>query len=134
MSILDSRLEAIEDNISLKKEYQKSVVMIKRMVNSLRPYNIIEDVRACPNDLLGGSVTLNVKTLPKDVQMKVWHDSNQWYFAFFKSGPGNFTQLIDNTFNKEGVMVIAELEEVEKRLLDFLANEVYNRDKEEVIS
>ena len=79
------------------------------------------------------SVTIKLSTLPKNVVIKVWADSNMFYLAFYNESDDNLPVRIFNTFNEDGLLIMKSLDVVEDRLLDFIANEYYNQKNTEVL-
>lgn len=127
MQVLDERLYKLKENCDANTQFSDLSALATRLINDLRPYDIIEKIELEPNDLLNGSIGLHIKTMPRTVVLKVWFNSNMFYLSFFKKTSDNFDEQLKQTFNESGIMPAKTLQEVEERILDFLANEVYNR-------
>ena len=121
------RLLLIESNMGKNGVWEHLAIMGKEMFESLRDTKIITKVELRPTDMLSGSILFHVATMPNGVVLKIWQNSDAFYVAFFKQTPEYFEQQIPNTFNENGVLPCDSLDAVELRLLDFFANEIFNR-------
>ena len=134
MFVFEERLMLLEENCEKNQPYLILAKMASKLIESLQSYKIIEKIDLAPNDLLNGSISIYITTMPKGVVLKIWHNSNMYYLSFFKKTSDNFDEQLRQTFNESGIMPAKTIEEAEERVLDFLANEVYNRDTRSVLT
>jgi len=127
-NMVKERLEILDSHCKKNKEFELMSLLAKELINELREYNIIEKIDMQPNCMLNGSIGIHITTMPKDIVLKLWHNSNMYYMSFFQTNSNFFDKQLKETFNDRGVMPIKDIDEAEERILDFLSNEICNRD------
>lgn len=130
----DSRLETIDGKVNNNQVYGFMVSLAKDIFDATKHVGIVEKIECCPNKMNWGCVWFHIRTLPEDVVLKLWWDSDSYYAGFYQKYNDFFDQLIPGTINEQGVMVLNDIDEAENRILDFLANEEYGSKRTEVIS
>lgn len=130
----DERLKTINAKVKDNQVYGFMVSLGKDIFEATKDVGIVQKVECCPNKMNWGCVCFHIRTLPEDVVLKLWWDSDSYYAGFYQKYNDFFDQLIPGTINEQGVMVLSDIDEAEERILDFLANEEYGSKKTEVIS
>ena len=131
---LNERMILLSENCSGNKQLQEMSTLAHTLSNDLRDYDIIRKIVIAKNDLLNGCIELYITTMPESIVMKLWYNSNMYYLSFFKKSDDFFDVQLKETFNASGIMPAHTIEEAEERILDFLANEVFNRDTKVVLT
>lgn len=130
----NDRLKLIKKRVDSNKEYEYMVQLAKELFESTKEYNIIEKVQCYPNKMNYGCVSFHIKTLPEDVVLKLWWDSDCYYAGFYQVYNEMFDQLLPGTINEQGVMVLEDIDVAESRIMDFLANEEFGQRNIKTIS
>lgn len=133
-SAFKKKLKSIDDKVAKNQVYEFMVSLAKDIYEGTKEFDIIEKVECCPNEMNWGCVCFHVKTLPEDVVLKLWWDSDSYYAGFYQKYNDFFDQLIPRTVNEQGVMVLVDMDEAEERILDFLANQHYGKENKKTIS
>ena len=129
---IESRLKLIEENLSKNNIWHDIETTVKDLYESLKDQKIFRKIELNPNDTMGGSVSFHFTTHPPNILLKLWHDSGNYYISLYKK-IDNFDHQITNTFNELGILTLPSLDEFEERILDFIANEIANRDHRQIL-
>lgn len=130
----NERLKVIDERVESTPTYHFMVSLAKDIFEVTKDTGIIKKIECCPNKMIWGCVWFHLETLPDDVVLKLWWDSDTYYAGFYQKYNDLFDQLIPGTINEQGVMVLNDIDEAEERILDYLANEHYGRSRIKEIS
>ena len=130
---VEERLEAIENNINSREIFEHMVSLAKEIHEGLKSFDIIKKVELRPNDLRGGSISFYITTHPESIFIKLWNEQGYYFLSLFRKIEGMFDQQLTGTFNEDGILTCKDLDEFEERILDFLSNEIYNREHTEIL-
>jgi hypothetical protein len=127
---IEDRIKVIEGNMKSNNIWEDMKSVAIELFDLLSYHNeecgVIKRIEMNPNDMTGGSINYYFTTLPENILLKLWHDSGNFYMSLFRKIEGAFDQQLSGTFNVEGVLVLKDLDEFENRILDFVANEIFN--------
>jgi len=123
----DDRLKKIEERVKSNIAYEHMVDLAESLFKATENYKIIKKVQCYPNKMNYGCVSFYIKTLPEDIVLKLWWDSDCYYAGFYQIYNEMFDQLLPGTINEQGVMVLDDIDVAEERIMDFLANEEYGQ-------
>ncbi len=133
-SIFSEKINEIDTKVSKTGAYDDMVSLSKDIYYGVKEKNIINKIECCPNEMNHGCVCFHVSTLPEDVVLKLWLDSESYYAGFYQKYSDLFDQLIPRTINEQGIMILNDINDAKERILDFLANQWYARENKEIIS
>lgn len=125
MKEIEDRIKQIADNVEGLPVWKDMVDISKELNESLKEYDIIRKIIMNPNDFLGGSVNFYFMSQPEGVFLKLWHDGGVFYISLYRKEDDGFDVQLTNTFNKEGLIPLTDLDEFEQTILNYVANEVY---------
>jgi len=131
---LEERLSKIDDNLKKNNNWTDMKEISMELFESLREYKIINKLELNPNDMSGGSVNFYFTSLPDSVCLKLMHDSDSYYMSFFRRMEDSFDQQLTGIFKDADVVPLTDLDKFEEMMLDFCANEIYNRTHKETVS
>jgi hypothetical protein len=130
---IQDRLQAIDNNVQAQEIFNHMVTLSREIHKGLEIFDIINKVELRPNDLRGGSISFYISTFPDAIFIKLWNESGYYFLSLFRKIEGMFDQQLTGTFNEDGILTCKDLDEFEERILDFLANEIYNRKHTEIL-
>lgn len=122
-----SRISVIGKRVDNNLMWTHMAALATNMFNSLKSTGVLRKVELRPNDMINGSIVFYIDTMPKDIIMKVWQNSDVFYIAFFLNNDEYFEHQIQRTFNENGTLPCDSLDDVEDRLLDFFASVMFNK-------
>jgi hypothetical protein len=131
---LEDRLEAIDNNVKSRDIFEHMASLATEIHEGLKSFDILTKVELRPNDLRGGSISFYVSTFPDSIFVKLWNEQGFYYLSLFRKINGAFDQQLTGTFNEDGILTCNDLDEFEERILDFLANEIYNREHTRILT
>ena len=130
----EKRLRDIDAKVEENQVYKHMLSLGRDVFEATKGTGIVTKVEGCPNKMVWGCVWFHVRTLPDDVVLKLWWDSDTYYAGFYQKYNDFFDQLIPGTINEQGVMMLDDIDTAEARILDYLANEEYGSSRIEIIS
>ena len=131
---IEERLKLIKSIIEKNNVFSDMASLGKELFEGLKEYGILRKMELNPNDMIGGSIALFISTFPETISIKLWFEGGTYYMSMFRKIEGMFDQQLTGTFNDSGVISLKDLDEFEERILDFIANEIYNRKHKEVLT
>ena len=127
MKEIDERIASIKNNIESYPVWKDMMAVTREIYEKLKEYHIIRKIIMSPNDFCGGSINFYFTSQPESVSLKMWQDGGNPYMSLFRKMEDGFDVQLTNTFNKEGIIPLNDLDEFEQRILDYVANEIYNK-------
>ena len=130
---IEKRLKEIIENMKTNNKWDDMKNLAEELFEDLKSYEIVRKIDLSPNDYLGGSVGLFFTTFSETVSLKIWYSAGQYLFSLFRRIEGTDHQITGVFGNKDEVEN-PDLDTVRERVLDFAANEIYNRKHKTTIS
>lgn len=128
--LIQKRMDQIDKNLDEDLIWGTMLDMANDINGILSFSEYKKDVKVIvsPNEMGIGSISFSTSALPPDVLIKVWY-SDAYYAAFFKRVDDYFDHIIPHTMNESGVIVFKDIDEAEERILDFIANDLYKKNR-----
>ena len=131
---IKTRLELIQDRIEGDEKSGQLKDFTNDLYNTIRDIDIFKSIVFDPISMVTGSIAIYLSTFPSNVYLKLWRADDTYYLSYFSKRLDYFEVQLIETFNKEGILPIDNLDEAEERILDLITNAVYSQEHTTVLS